>query len=101
MCHIFLCLSFFILFRESEAVISANESLMESSVSKIMRLQRSSNAADVLPYLRSMCRSDIEVGMGKRRRKPRSRETPSTRLPSLDLILSTPAVIQLANTFLN
>lgn len=63
-----------------------------------MLLHRGSHSADVLPYLRSFLRLDLERVVGKRRRKQRKRlESPTTRLPSLDLVMPTASAVQLAN----
>lgn len=74
--------------------------LLRSSVSRTMLLQHQSHSVDVLPYLRSFLRLDLERCVSKRRRKQRIRlESPTTRLPTLDLVMATSSAVQLANNF--
>ncbi|XP_046437052.1 uncharacterized protein LOC124188452 [Daphnia pulex] len=79
---------------------SANQVVLQCSIPRSVLLNRRSHSADVLPYLRSFVRSDLERSVVKRRRKQRSRmEAPTIRLPTLDLVLSTTSAIRLANNF--
>ena len=79
---------------------STNQVLLQCSISRSVLLNRRSHSADVLPYLRSFLRTDLERSVGKRRRKQRSRaEAPTIRLPTIDLVLSTSSAIRLANNF--
>ena len=81
---------------EVMALKSTYQMMLHSCMAKSLALQRTANQVDVLPYLRTMVRCDLERSAGKRRRKVLS-QCPSIRLPSLDLVLPTSAVIDLAN----
>ena len=84
------------IFRDCNAISDLNRNLLEDCISRNGALQRSANHHDMLPYLRSMIRSDLLNGLGKRRRKPRSQNS-TARLPSVDLILATQSAIELSN----
>lgn len=86
--------------RYNHVTKTANRVLLHCSVPRNVLLNHRSHSADVLPYLRSFVRVDLERSIAKRRRKPRSRmESSTTRLPTLDLVLSTSSAIHLANNF--
>ena len=69
-----------------------------NAVPNRLKLARSANANDVLPYLRSLCRSDLSRSAEKRRRKSDASKQ-NLRVPTLDLALPANLVLNLANTF--
>jgi len=83
--------------RDCDGISNRNKTLLGDCISRNLVLQHRGNQHDVLPYVRSMIRSDLVHNLSKRRRKPRSSQSTTTRLPSLDLILATSDVVQLSN----
>ena len=69
--------------------------LLESYLPKRVILNRSATANDVLPYTRSICRSNLVHSMSKRRRTANSS---GFRLPNSDAMVSPDVVLDVVNS---